>query len=40
MTPFAFKTTDSLLDDLKTRDCFTCQADFLIRLYKKTLAKL
>jgi 23S rRNA (guanine745-N1)-methyltransferase len=35
MTPFAFKTTDSLLNDLKARERFTCQADFLIRLYKK-----
>jgi 23S rRNA (guanine745-N1)-methyltransferase len=35
MTPFAFKATDELLDTLKTKTQFTCQADFLIRLYKK-----
>jgi 23S rRNA (guanine745-N1)-methyltransferase len=37
MTPFAFKTSESLLDDLKARDNFTCQADFLIRLYQNTV---
>jgi 23S rRNA (guanine745-N1)-methyltransferase len=37
MTPFAFKTTEALLNDLKTRNNFTCQADFLIRLYKNTI---
>jgi len=37
MTPFAFKTTESLLNDLKAKEHFTCQADFLIRLYKKTV---
>jgi 23S rRNA (guanine745-N1)-methyltransferase len=37
MTPFAFKTTDSLLNDLKAKTKFTCQADFLIRLYKNTV---
>jgi 23S rRNA (guanine745-N1)-methyltransferase len=37
MTPFAFKTTEALLNDLKTRNNFTCQANFLIRLYKKTV---
>ncbi len=35
MTPFAFKATDELLDTLKAKTQFTCQADFLIRLYKK-----
>ena len=35
MTPFAFKTTDQLLDDLKSKTEFSCQADFLIRLYRK-----
>lgn len=34
MTPFAFKTTETLLNDLKARNSFSCQADFLIRLYK------
>jgi 23S rRNA (guanine745-N1)-methyltransferase len=36
MTPFAFKTTDELLADLKTQKNFACQADFMIRLYQKT----
>ena len=35
MTPFAFKTTPELLTELKQKAHFTCQADFLIRLYKK-----
>jgi len=35
MTPFAFKTTTDLLSDLKTRQGFTCQADFMIRVYQK-----
>jgi len=35
MTPFAFKTSDNLLAQLKAMDTFNCQADFLIRLYKK-----
>ena len=35
MTPFAFKTTDELLSDLKNKTQFSCQADFLIRLYRK-----
>jgi len=34
MTPFSFKATEELLDDLKSRKSFTCQADFLIRLYQ------
>ena len=37
MTPFAFKTTDNLVNDLKERSQFTCQADFLIRVYKSTV---
>ena len=36
MTPFFFKTTEKLLQNLKNRTNFTCQADFLVRLYKKT----
>jgi 23S rRNA (guanine745-N1)-methyltransferase len=36
MTPFSFKTTESLLSDLQAKTKFTCQADFLIRLYKNT----
>lgn len=35
MTPFAFKASDKLLDILKEKIDFSCQADFLIRLYKK-----
>lgn len=35
MTPFAFKATPELLSDLKQKTEFNCQADFLIRLYKK-----
>jgi len=36
MTPFAFKTTPELLEDLSNRESFNCQADFLIRLYQRT----
>ena len=36
MTPFAFKTTEALLAELKNKTQFSCQADFLIRLYQKT----
>ncbi|WP_068547631.1 23S rRNA (guanine(745)-N(1))-methyltransferase [Thalassotalea crassostreae] len=35
MTPFAFKTSESLLDYLQKCEIFSCQADFLIRVYKK-----
>jgi len=35
MTPFAFKTSEELLGNLKEKKHFSCQADFLIRLYKK-----
>jgi 23S rRNA (guanine745-N1)-methyltransferase len=35
MTPFAFKATDGLIGQLKAISEFTCQADFIIRLYKK-----
>mgnify|MGYP000515971127 CR=1 FL=1 len=35
MTPFAFKTTKSVIEQLKATTDFNCQADFLIRLYKK-----
>jgi len=35
MTPFAFKTTDKFLQELKTKTLFNCQADFMIRLYQK-----
>ncbi len=35
MTPFAFKTSSKLIDQLKKQNNFTCQADFVLRLYKK-----
>lgn len=35
MTPFAFKASNELLDELKQKSSFNCQANFLIRLYKK-----
>ncbi|MCJ8320498.1 MAG: 23S rRNA (guanine(745)-N(1))-methyltransferase [Colwellia sp.] len=35
MTPFAFKTSPELLEELANKESFTCQADFLIRLYQK-----
>lgn len=35
MTPFAFKTSTELLEDLSKKTAFNCQADFLIRLYQK-----
>lgn len=35
MTPFAFKASSELVDELKAKTEFSCQADFLIRLYKK-----
>lgn len=35
MTPFAFKATPALLEYLAQSTNFSCQADFLIRLYKK-----
>ncbi len=35
MTPFAFKATPELLSELSKKTQFSCQADFLIRLYQK-----
>ncbi len=35
MTPFAFKTTPELLEELANKDAFSCQANFHIRLYQK-----
>ena len=35
MTPFAFKASTELVEELKAKTAFSCQADFLIRLYKK-----
>jgi len=34
MTPFAFKASKKLLAQIKTMNSFTCQADFILRLYK------
>ncbi|WP_286272693.1 23S rRNA (guanine(745)-N(1))-methyltransferase [Thalassotalea hakodatensis] len=36
MTPFAFKATEEVKQKLKQESNFECQADFLIRIYKKT----
>ena len=35
MTPFAFKASNEVIEELKNKTEFNCQADFLIRLYKK-----
>jgi len=35
MTPFAFKASKELLTQIKAMTTFTCQADFVLRLYKK-----
>jgi 23S rRNA (guanine745-N1)-methyltransferase len=35
MTPFAFKASAELLAELANKKEFSCQADFLIRLYQK-----
>lgn len=35
MTPFAFKATAELIIELAQKTQFSCQADFLIRLYQK-----
>jgi 23S rRNA (guanine745-N1)-methyltransferase len=35
MTPFAFKTTETLLERIKNLSTFRCQADFLLRIYQK-----
>ncbi|MEI6895794.1 MAG: 23S rRNA (guanine(745)-N(1))-methyltransferase [Colwellia sp.] len=34
MTPFAFKASDTLMNQLKQQKQFTCQADFVLRLYQ------
>ena len=36
MTPFAFKASEEVKQNLLNKDNFTCQADFLIRLYQKS----
>lgn len=35
MTPFAFKASKELIAQIKAMTNFTCQADFVLRLYKK-----
>jgi len=35
MTPFAFKASDEVISQLKNSQKFTCQADFILRLYQK-----
>ncbi len=35
MTPFAFKSSEKLILNLKEKSTFNCQADFLIRVYQK-----
>lgn len=35
MTPFAFKASSEVIDLLKQQTSFTCQADFILRLYQK-----
>ncbi|MEW6998604.1 23S rRNA (guanine(745)-N(1))-methyltransferase [Colwelliaceae bacterium BS250] len=37
MTPFAFKTSEQLISQLKATAGFNCDADFMIRLYKKEI---
>ncbi|WP_019027705.1 23S rRNA (guanine(745)-N(1))-methyltransferase [Colwellia piezophila] len=36
MTPFAFKASDEVLEQLRQLKLFSCQADFVLRLYQKT----
>lgn len=36
MTPFAFKSSAQLTNSLKQASNFICQADFMVRIYKKT----
>jgi 23S rRNA (guanine745-N1)-methyltransferase len=35
MTPFAFKASNELIEQLKNTEQFSCQADFILRLYQK-----
>ena len=35
MTPFAFKAGNDVLEKIKSIDKFSCQADFILRLYQK-----
>jgi 23S rRNA (guanine745-N1)-methyltransferase len=36
MTPFAFKASSDLIESLTKLNTFSCQADFILRLYQKT----
>ncbi|HAS6363832.1 TPA: 23S rRNA (guanine(745)-N(1))-methyltransferase [Vibrio vulnificus] len=36
MTPFAWKASDALRDELKSATLFQCEADFMLRVYRKT----
>ncbi|KGJ86720.1 23S rRNA (guanine(745)-N(1))-methyltransferase [Colwellia psychrerythraea] len=36
MTPFAFKASEEVIEQLKQQKQFNCQADFVLRLYQKT----
>ncbi len=38
MTPFAWKASDELREMLKTAEHFDCEADFMIRIYRKLSA--
>ncbi|MCI2284109.1 methyltransferase domain-containing protein [Colwellia sp. MSW7] len=35
MTPFAFKASQALIKQISSMTTFTCQADFVLRLYQK-----
>lgn len=35
MTPFAWKATNELRDELKSATLFQCEADFMLRVYRK-----
>ncbi|MGB0937395.1 MAG: 23S rRNA (guanine(745)-N(1))-methyltransferase [Colwellia sp.] len=39
MTPFAFKASEDVLETIKKTDNFSCQADFILRLYQKRVHK-
>ena len=35
MTPFAWKADDQLKQELKSTSSFECEADFMVRVYRK-----
>ncbi|WP_423839691.1 23S rRNA (guanine(745)-N(1))-methyltransferase [Vibrio mytili] len=37
MTPFAWKATDALREELKSATLFQCEADFMLRVYRKSI---